>query len=262
MVVKIMTMLMSSRVAADTSGEEVLAVLSKLDRDGNGVITVTEFKETVKNDPRLLECFGRLFGVNEAADDRPSPEAAFEDPRRRNKLGVLDLIRGHKQAEVARREALANTGSFRKGQTDQRASKVRHKITMGLAMKKFRKMSLPTMAVTVAALQGELQDTTSRIKFLGKSPAAMAARNYGTKLAEDLKVRDVVVLAWWRRRVHSLVSVFAGKPHQAQARVADARWNHHSWTSVPRQQARGGPPPPGFSHKHPRTLESASAPGC
>ena len=58
-------MLMSSRVAADTSGTEVLDLLGKLDQDGNGVITVEEFKATVRADPRLLECFGRLFGVNE-----------------------------------------------------------------------------------------------------------------------------------------------------------------------------------------------------
>ena len=60
---------------------------------------------------------------------------------------------------------------------------------MGLAMKKFRRMSLPSMAITVAALQTEFTDTDSRIQFLGKSPAAVAARNYGTKLAQDLKVR-------------------------------------------------------------------------
>lgn len=60
-----MTMLMSSRVAADTSGTEVLDLIGKLDQDGNGVITVDEFKATVRADPRLLECFGRLFGVNE-----------------------------------------------------------------------------------------------------------------------------------------------------------------------------------------------------
>jgi len=228
-----MTMLMSSRAAANASGTEVVQLLHRLDTDGNGVITVDEFKDSVRGDPRLLECFGRLFGVSEPDGNEEetkvccaSPKCLsctnhnaerweqeqtddmFRDKKKRTKLGVLDLIRAHAHAERTRRLEVTESDETTDSHVERLGAKVRNKETMALAMRKFKRMSLPTMAVTVAALQvcfkrcffcddtrfnvhcqqGEMEDTEQRITFVGKSPAAMAARNYGAKLATNLHV--------------------------------------------------------------------------
>lgn len=43
----------------------ILFNLLQLDENGDGSISLAEFKDATRNDPQLLECFGRLFGVDD-----------------------------------------------------------------------------------------------------------------------------------------------------------------------------------------------------
>ena len=52
------------------------ALLSQLDKDGDGSISREEFKAATRNNPQLLECFGRLFGV----EDEEGKAARETDP--------------------------------------------------------------------------------------------------------------------------------------------------------------------------------------
>ena len=60
---EVLAMVLSSQEAVEDSAAEVKRILDKLDQDGDGSISLDEFKLATKGDPRLLECFGRLFGV-------------------------------------------------------------------------------------------------------------------------------------------------------------------------------------------------------
>lgn len=66
---EILEILNSTQAVQTSAASTATKMLKKLDTDGNGSITLEEFKEASANHPDLLEAFANLFGIEEADPD-------------------------------------------------------------------------------------------------------------------------------------------------------------------------------------------------
>lgn len=72
---EVMHMLLAAQEATNNAAAKTSKLLRFLDIDGDGTVTRDEFRTATKRNPRLLEAFGRLFGVeDDTVDDEPPPE--------------------------------------------------------------------------------------------------------------------------------------------------------------------------------------------
>lgn len=60
---KLLALVEATEIAAGAGAEDVNVLLASLDRDGDGDVSLQEFKLACSQDPGIMECFGRLFGV-------------------------------------------------------------------------------------------------------------------------------------------------------------------------------------------------------
>lgn len=87
---EIRSMLMASGAGADVDLESVDRMLFEFDEDNDGSVSREEFAAAAKRDPNLIECFGRMFGVDHSArvvDSNGAPSV------KRNRKHIKRLMR-------------------------------------------------------------------------------------------------------------------------------------------------------------------------
>lgn len=162
---EVLAHLMSSETAAEQSSEAIVELLQRCDIDGDGEVTLEEFKAAVGEDPEILEAFGRLMGVNEVVvEDTPEQKQAKKLAKKVDRietyLSAPDQYDGRQPMDPkARAIAAART-----------ADPGKHKIIRGLTERgtkrekgvhKFRRLSLHTMHDVVDTMQAHQKQTIS-----------------------------------------------------------------------------------------------------
>lgn len=104
--------LLNSRMNAEDSAEEVTSLLQQLDQNGDGVITVEEFREAATTNPALLEAFGTLFGATKTSTSGPK-EPRTKKSKAMDKLVTLlrDETKGGKKGKNGKGKAGAGGGA-------------------------------------------------------------------------------------------------------------------------------------------------------
>ena len=103
------SMLYSNQRMAQQNVHNTASLLKKLDADGDGMVTVQEFQAAIRDNPTLLNVFGRVFGVDSTAGlagaGATSGLEGLTEAHRERVVEALatELVDQHRQAQNPRR---------------------------------------------------------------------------------------------------------------------------------------------------------------
>lgn len=122
---EVLAAVLQSRAAATKSASDITALLGKLDGNGDGVVTIEEFRAAVREYPELLECFGTLFGSTNTSIDSDGPKPNRKERKKRAIVGKLQSAYNPNKVDLSRKPEQRFAKQKRTGRSDvDRAVKV------------------------------------------------------------------------------------------------------------------------------------------
>lgn len=192
---ELLTVVLANKEAAEDSTKLVNDMLDKLDADGDGTVSLDEFKTVAKSDPTVLKAFSRLFGGS-AFDDADEDEEEEEDTIETSDPEITRMIM-YLRAGTGPRQRRIMEQTFARGHRESKLlasdRKVRARLIAEKGLRRLRKQSLTSSAEVVQLLQLAMKDVDITESASGRNPASLAAREHLKSVTARLK-RDMSLL--------------------------------------------------------------------